>query len=60
LLVWGAAINTLLRPSGGSSPTNFQPVAFKKLIEMTRNTVLTTGVSKIVRCIGGVSLCHES
>ena len=52
LLVCGAAMNTLLAASGGSWPSTVQPLSLRKAREPARRAVLTTGVSKMVRCMG--------
>ena len=48
MLVWGAAINTLLVALGGRLPSTVQPVALRKPLDMALNRVLTTGVVKMV------------
>jgi hypothetical protein len=51
LLVWGAAINTLLAAWDGKAPSIRQPVKRKVATEKARSKVLTTGVSKMVWCM---------
>ena len=52
LLVWGAAISTLLVALSGNWPSTVHPVRRKVIRENARRKVLTTGVSKMVRCMG--------
>lgn len=52
LLVWGAAISTLLAAWAGKAPSTFQPVMRRVKREKARRSVLTTGVSKMVWCMG--------
>jgi hypothetical protein len=52
LLVWGAAINTLLWACAGSCPSTRQPAHFKQVSESHLKHGLTPGVVKMVRCMG--------
>ncbi|GAB4215956.1 MAG: hypothetical protein Fur007_15040 [Rhodoferax sp.] len=52
MLVCGAAISTHLVAWAGKTPSTRQPASRRLSLETARNNGVTTGVLKIVRCIG--------
>ena len=52
MLVCGAAISTHFSALAGRLPSTCQPLARRNASDRARRAVLTTGVVKMVRCMG--------
>lgn len=54
LLVWGAAMSTLLRAWSGNAPSTVQPAVLKQSRDRTLNNAFKPMVVKMVLCIGAI------